>query len=113
MNESVTHEEDIIYFYVTSQDDKVEERYSDDINAYVILSPDEVNDYFNNPDVSFIQCGIAHLFSITYRDFRSFFMSGDFEKTREIDSVIIEKIITAIKSSITYTDRERRDIFNI
>ncbi len=99
--------EDVIhYFYVTSKEEKVKERYAFDPKGFIVIKQTEWKETLKKE--SYIQCGRQHLKQIKILDFQKMYEKALAEFIGTVPKNIENKIVEAIEKSKTYTPAEKK-----
>lgn len=106
----ISDDSDLIYFYMTSQKVKVKRIYRNDIDALVEINQ---NDYDPLHKDTFIQCGERHLCKLKLDDLAELFSKGQIDIKETISDAIIQKIEDAIINGKTYSEHQRKELFNL
>ena len=106
-NKKVIKKTTVIYFYMTSQKEKVLKISKYDLKSVVFLNS---NDYKSLKKETFIQCDRKHLCHIEYEQFIRLLESDNFKKVDDVDNKIIAKIKNAINNSKTYSYEDKKEL---
>lgn len=101
------HEETVHYFSITSSKDFIDSRKHFDPNAVVELQESETKLFFpDNPKDDWIYCGSANWQTKKFEDFKQDLAKGVIKVLPEAPKSLFERVIKAIKESITYSNEE-------
>ena len=101
------HEETVHYFSITSSKDFIDSRKHFDPNAVVELLESETKLYFpENPKDDWIYCGSANWQTKQFEDFKQDLTKGVIKVLPNAPKSLFERVIKAIKESITYSSEE-------
>jgi hypothetical protein len=107
INKKVTKNTTVYYFYMTSQKEKVIRIMRYDKGALVSINN---RDYSILTKETFIQCDKRHLRTIEYDTLIEGLSSGLFQKVDDVSNSIIDKILSAINSSKTYSEEDKKEL---
>ena len=99
-------EETIDYFYVTSKEEKVKERYLHDPKGFILIKQKEWSETLTRD--SYIQCGKGHLKQIRVLDFQKMYEEDLAVFIGTLPKEIENRILEAINQSKTYTIAEKK-----
>jgi hypothetical protein len=94
------------YFYITSQVDKARKYAKYDTQSLVEIQKEEWN--ILTEEISCVQCGKPNLIEIAIEDFKNEYENGNIQLIGDLPKEIQTKIITAICTSKTYNDTEKK-----
>jgi len=101
------HDKDVHYFSITSSKDFIESRKLFDPNAVVELEEKETKLFFpDNPKHDWIYCGSANWQIKSFDVFMQELSGGSIKVLQNAPEALFERVIKAIKESITYSKDE-------
>jgi hypothetical protein len=93
------------YLYITSKVDRSRKLARDDSQSLVCI---DGNDWNELAKESCIQCNRDNLFELSETEFRKDYSEGKVEVLGKIPEKVIKSIVSAICSSKTFTDTEKK-----
>ncbi|MGJ4747699.1 hypothetical protein ACQV5M_15170 [Leptospira sp. SA-E8] len=98
---------------MTSKEANCRKAMRNDLGALVELSPEDVSDYFNSPQKSFIKCNAPNLNKISFLDLNHISSKDTRDKSKlRISNDIKQKILSAVTATQTMPDSIREVILN-